>query len=198
MKAKFSVVMFLCAVGCMNQVRAQRETIPDEVKQGSTGRFRTAPSGVAPTIGELLRETDLAVRGVVGEPTSYLSEDQTDVYTDYPIHAPIILFAKDERAQWPTVTLTQLGGALVVDGKPYKQIEQGLAPLEPGMEGVFLLKRVGKRFMVAGTFYGAFRISDAKMTPLTTRNDFAPELRDVEVDTAIANILDVRRAGRPE
>src|SRR4051794_35903326 len=85
------IALFVCSA---ITARAQSLTIPEELQhQGhSMGRLSSAPSGPVPTLDKIVDLTDLVVRGVLGESTSYLSEDQTEVYTDYPILNATVLY----------------------------------------------------------------------------------------------------------
>jgi hypothetical protein len=68
--------------------------------------------------------------------------------------------------------------------------------MEPGMEGLFLLTRVGNRFMVAGTFFGIFRISDNKVRPLAKREEFASEYAGADLTTSLTSLVELRRSIR--
>jgi hypothetical protein len=58
----------------------------------------------------------MIVRGMVGEPTSYMSEDQRSVYTDYPIKNLSILYTEvvteTKQPGLPALAVTILGGAI--------------------------------------------------------------------------------------
>ena len=93
----------LCASLVVTQTgvaHGQRRTIPEIVAGGAAtdgvlGRVRTVGSGPTPEVTDVLRTTDVIVRGIVDQPRGYLSDDQFDVYNDYPIVNPAILFAFD-------------------------------------------------------------------------------------------------------
>ena len=57
------------------------------------------------------------------------------------------------------------------------------------MEGLFLLRRVGDRYRIAGKWYGAFRIAAEKVTPLTGKQGFALESRDAQAAEVAADIV---------
>jgi hypothetical protein len=59
-------------------VNAQRLTIPQHLLRASEPLVHgwSEPSGRPPTLDQVLQPTDLIVRGIVGEPKSYLSDDQ--------------------------------------------------------------------------------------------------------------------------
>jgi hypothetical protein len=75
-------------------IDAQLQTIPEMLRTAgeSMSGGPTIPSGVAPTLDRVLADTDMIVTGVVGQPRSYLSDDQRDVYTDYPLSNPAFLY----------------------------------------------------------------------------------------------------------
>jgi hypothetical protein len=52
----------------------------------------SVPSGAATDLDVILRDTDVIVRDIVGNPRSYLSDDQTTIFSDYPIIKPMIFF----------------------------------------------------------------------------------------------------------
>ncbi len=84
----------------------------------------------------------MIVYGTIGEGRSYLSDDQRDVYTDYPINEPVFAY-RSELASIPAgrvvqgVTVTQLGGTVTVNGVAFTQTEPALPPLEAGTRGLF-------------------------------------------------------------
>ena len=134
------------------------ETIPQALARGATGRVTTPGSGNPPSIESVLRETDLIVRGTVGEPRSYLSDDERDVYTEYTMTKPAILYA--------TISLSSRGPG------PVQQIAV----------------RVGNRWHIVKTFYGASAIENGSLRPLG-RPRFAAEFRGVETTAGITQLL---------
>jgi len=172
---------------------AQSETIPEAVARGAKGRSRSQPSGPVPNIRELLSSADLVVRGAVADSVSYLSDDQKDVYTDHLLTNTTVLFrsAVPSSAQPgpPTpIVVTQLGGAVLLGDVTFTQVEEGLPQFERGSEGLFIAVNRGGKFHLAQVFYGAFQIRNGRFTPLAGRKDFATELRDLPVATALGTI----------
>src|SRR5579862_3069057 len=96
---------------------------------------------------QVLSVTDLLVRGVVGPPESYLSDDQMDVYTDYPIADPVVLYeapaVESKTAAVQTVTVTLLGGVITIDGLSFTSKHQALPLLQVSTECMFLLRKIG-------------------------------------------------------
>lgn len=170
------------------------ETIPEAIARGATGRVSTPPSGRVPSIDDVLRETDMVVRGIVRESTGYLSENQQDVYTEYTISPATILYSavamvSPEPGRISRINISQIGGTIVLNGQKFTQTEHGLAPLKAGAEVVLLLKHLGSRWHIATVFFGAFSIENGKLRTLTTRPTFAPQVRDMDSTTAVKELL---------
>src|SRR4051812_36645985 len=75
------------------------------------------PSGVAPTLDRILLDTDLIVRGIVGQPRTYLSDDQTALLTDYPVFKASILYERKGLASRPdlvALAVTLMGGEIEI------------------------------------------------------------------------------------
>jgi hypothetical protein len=143
---------------------------------------------------ELLQNTDLVVRGVVGEHKSVLSADQVDVYTEYSLDKVVVYyrrqpFVSPKPGRGETLHVRQLGGTVTINGVGFTQVEDGLPLLEAGSEGLFLLQKRGESYLIAGTFYGAFQVVAGKIMPLTKVGSFAREYRNSPVDEGIAKIV---------
>lgn len=149
--------------------QSERLTIPQALARGWTGWTTVAGSGQVPTISDVVTDADLIVRGIVGTPISYLSDDERDVYTDYPLSSTIIIhqsgLSTSRQPGVPVVTVTQLGGIVTIGKLKFTQEELGLPSLEMDSEGLFFLKRVGDNYHIVRTYYGAFRISNGTVAP---------------------------------
>jgi len=161
--------------------------------RSAVGRVASVPSGPLPTMSDLLGITDVVVMGTIGNPRSYVSEDQRDVYTDYPINNAVFIYQKQPTATQtpgtlPGVTVTQLGGTVTVNGTKFTQKEPALLPLQSGTQGLFLLQRIGTKYQITRVYYGAFRIVDGVLLPLMARKDFLPEYRNMTVSAAVTSI----------
>jgi hypothetical protein len=150
--------------------------------------------------------TDVIATGTVGAGRSYLSDDETEIYTDYPLSDAIVLyppsfFERSTRPGQPTPTfaVTLLGGTIVFNGVSFTEKEPALLPLRPGIRGLFLLRRKdmkrATKYVSSGSlpFYGAFDISDGLLTPLHGREDFAQEYRGKPASDVIATIPHLRQ-----
>jgi hypothetical protein len=155
-----------------------------------------------PGLTELLQITDVLVVGTLGNPNSYLSDDKTEVLTDYALTDQAILFeAKPRLSGKPSapraVTITQKGGTVVVDGVSFTERQPALEPLKPGSRVLCLLEAVGNKTMIAGSFFGVFSVEAGRLNPLMARPDFAREYRGAEYGSAVDSMLRVLRARRP-
>ena len=173
----------------------QRLTIPELIRRGAVESSSAIPSGRGPAVHDLLSETDLVVIGTVGSATGYLSQDETEIYTEVSLVDIDILF--DRRAPHETAVLQSLrfrqrGGSVYVSGISFTQTEEALGPLQPGVRLLCLLRRVGDTYGIVGTWFGVFGISGGQVTPLVAIRDFAQEYRG----RAISEVTDdiVRRA----
>lgn len=177
----------------------QRETIPESVAKGAVAALSTVPSGPTPSVADLLRITDVVVKGTIGQPRSYLSGDQRDIYTDYAISDPVFIYQlhltpSRTPGVLPTVTVTLRGGTVMVNGLSFTATEPALRPLQPGSQALFLLQHVGDKYRVAGWYFGAFGIKDGRVIPLNARDDFAPEYRNVALSDAVDSMIATLRA----
>jgi hypothetical protein len=174
----------LCLASLTSLVHAQLLTIPEELAKAgrSLSSGPTVPSGPAPSIDHVLAETDLIVRGVLGEPTMRLSDDQMDVYTEYPIRSAVIRHSVIPNSvlarQGSPMVVTVLGGTITINGLTYTRAHEALPSLALGKEYLLLLKRVGDRYFLAANYYGAFQISGSVATNRVQKRGFAEELND--------------------
>ena len=125
-------------------VNAQRLTIPEAIARGGVTSTGGVPSGQPWTVRELLRRTDVIVMGTVGDPLSYLTRDELEIRTDYPLTSVEVIHRSPRVVHSGSVerdvTVTQLGGTALVSGVSFTQMERALPPLQPGMRGLFLLE----------------------------------------------------------
>jgi hypothetical protein len=174
----------------------QLTTIPEQLARAGSSLMSgpTIPSGPAPSLDSVLLRTDIIVRGEVGDPRSYLSEDQTDVLTDYPIRNPVILYSREGSSgvvpgRSTAITVTILGGTVSINGLTFTSQHAALPTLESGAEGLFCLERVGRHNLIAHTYYGAFRVEAQSLVPLTAKKAFAPEMQRESAAKAIADLV---------
>jgi hypothetical protein len=170
-------------------------TIPEQLARSAQplSSGPSIPSGPAPSLDDAIGETDLVVRGTVGVSSSYLSPDAMDVYTDYVLVAPAVIYGPDHtdsKKVHParTIAVTILGGQIMINGLTYTSRHEALPELPQGADCLFLLKRVGDKNMLARTYYGAFDLTTGKTIALARKRGFAEELRREDAALSIERI----------
>ena len=134
--------------------QSRRPTLPEAARASGGPINRSVDVELrATTVSQLLQEADVIVRGRVGRSHSYLSPDEYNILTDHTIEP--IEFIRPTASSFGVrpgvsppemLTVTQWGGAILIDGQRVKSEHSALRPLQPGMEAVFLLKRNGDKF----------------------------------------------------
>jgi len=159
------------------------------------------PSGPPPTVNDVLADTDVIVRGVLGEPKTYLSEDQAVILTDYPIIKPSILYQSTATRTLtpglPAITITLLGGTYTRNGLSFTTKHEALPLPDPGIEGLFLLTRVGDQYRIAGRYFGAFKTTNGRVANLAMKRDYAPEYDGAPVSQVIEALVSQAQSRRP-
>jgi hypothetical protein len=173
---------------------------PGESSQGLAG----PPSECyieCPSIAHTLGNTDVAIIAIVGPPRAgYLSDDQRDVYTDYPLEQRVVLYQREivPPALGNPPAVTVLGGTANINGVKYTLTHAALPPLPVGATCLFLLKRVGTRYHLADGYYGVFRVSEEGLIPLVNDDRFATEYKGRPTATAMKDIVARLSAHRRE
>jgi hypothetical protein len=150
----------------------------------------------------ILTLTSVVVRGTVGSSYSYLSKDETEVLTDYPLINPVVLYqstgACAPQAGLPSFTVTLLGGTVTINGLSNTSVHEALAPLRPGTEYLFLLMVDDQNnCRVTGKYYGVFDLSNGGLQPTFARKNYASEYRQLSSAQGIEAILSKLRTTRP-
>lgn len=145
-------------------------------------------------VDQVLENTDLIVRGLVGPPRGYLAEDQAEVLTDYPIRNVTVLYSRDKLlADSPStegaVTVTILGGQIEINRLTFTSRHGALPALVPESDVLLCLHRDGTKYVPALRYFGAFAVRNGEVVPLTRKEGFASELRGVPVEQVVATWL---------
>ena len=167
----------------------QQLTIPEAVAKGSTGSIASKPSGPVPPLREIVRASDVIVTALVGGGQGHLSSDQLEVYTDYSLREVTVLYEKGSPKSLPehpqTMTVTILGGTVMVNGVTFTHWEKALPPLETGTRVLLMLQRDDNGFAITRKYYGVFDISTGTFQPQLPREDFAQDYRGRPIDEVI-------------
>jgi hypothetical protein len=153
-------------------------------------------------VHSLLDTTDMLVLGRLGEPQSYLSDDQMRVFTDYQLNEPDVFFERTPSVAAPvgsprSIIVTQRGGTINVQGIWFTESHDALKPLKPGSEVLCLLKRAGAKYQITGYVedYGVFAVENDLLKPLYSREDFAPDYRGRPLRDAVQSMVAVLQRG---
>jgi hypothetical protein len=116
-----------------------------------------------------------------------MSDDQREVFTEYPLFGTITL--RDSRAgrRVPITGVTVLGGTVEIAGLRYtsEHLTLPVSSLTPGSEYLLLLRESGGRFYIAGKYYGIFAVAPEGVAPLARRRDFANDFKSLTVPEAV-------------
>jgi hypothetical protein len=178
------------------------ETIPEALARGASGRHHSVGSG---TVGDpsspeylarWLANTHTILRGRAGAALlSYISDDQTEAYTDYVIEEPVFLYnpgpqAADRPGMPPSVKVTLPGGTVTLGGLSFRSHYDELPALATGTDCLFLLTRVGQRYLIINGFQGVFQVSNGKLVPLSKAAFAVPTAyRDADYSQAVPELL---------
>jgi hypothetical protein len=193
----------LCVASLTSVLQAQLLTIPEALAKAgrSLSSGPSVPSGPAPSIDHVLAETDFIVRGVPGEPATRLSDDEMEVFTEYPLRNAAIRYnaisngVPAERSS--PLVVTVFGGTIVINGLSYTSAHGALGLLQPSAEYLLLLKMVGRRYFLAGQYYGAFQITGSTATNHVRKPGFAEELNGKPVTEVEQTLLARIKAAHP-
>jgi len=183
---------------------SQSPTIPEMLAKAGTPLTLNldVPSGPAPSVDQLLETTDVVVRGVVEAPRSYMSPDERDVWTDYVIRNPRILYqSSPDLSHKPgttaAFTVTIYGGAIEINGLAFKSDHAALPLLTAGQEYLLLLQQRDRKYFIAERYFGAFRVANGSVEPSTKKNGFAEDYKGQPVaDVEAALVAKAKRAHR--
>jgi hypothetical protein len=190
------------ALVCLSIATASmaQETIPEAVARGATSRASTPGSGRPEALTTLLRRADVIVRGVVGVPRSYLSDDRQSLFSDYPIQNPVYVYRREEPVFIvpgvpPPLLVTIRGGRIEIGGVLFTESDGSLPRLMPGADVVLVLERTDGKYRPAGGGHlGAFAVVNERLVRLTGRRGFAPEMEGRIAVEAIAEMTRIATA----
>lgn len=121
--------------------------------------------------GELVRASDVVIRGKVTKKASQITEDGAFIFTDYDVSVMEIL--KDNSASplapGSTITVTRPGGKVVVEGIIVKARDRYFGPLPLSDHPVLLFLRYIPETAAykAINSFGAFEVDGSSIRPLT-------------------------------
>jgi hypothetical protein len=148
----------------------------------------------------VLNETDLIVRGKLGNGVGRLSPDELDVFTTYPIVNPEILFpSTPDPYRTPgmapvSLSVSVKGGTAIVDGYRASVHHDDTPDLVPGLDMILLLQTVKDQHWIAGHGAGAFIVRESKVLPAMPRRGEHHQFVDRDVQDFLNDVIAWRRA----
>jgi hypothetical protein len=185
----------LAVLGSIALLSAQRRTIPDLVASGGGWAPPSIPSGGPPSLRQVALLADTVVRGTVGPAApSYLSPEQDEIYTDFEIRNPIVLYERETPSTSQpgaprSILVTVRGGTMNFSGTPFSQQYPGQPVMTQGRERLFLLRKTDSKYRIASDYFGVFEIVGNKLVQLSPKQGFAHELDSLSVDASIREIV---------
>jgi hypothetical protein len=200
-----TILLTLVLVGAEFTASAQipaAETIPEALARGASGRHHSVGGGTVGDPGSpeylarWLATTNAILRGRVGAALpSYISDDETEVYTDYVIEDAVLLYSRNSQAAHtpgmpPSIKVTLPGGTVTVGGLSFRSHYDELPGLVTGTDCLFLLMRAGQRYHIINGFQGAFQVSNRKLVPLSKAAFAVPTAyRNAEYSQAVPELV---------
>jgi hypothetical protein len=136
---------------------------------GGTASSKIMVESPSMSLSDLVRLSDLIIRGRLDTVTTRLSDDESTVFRDCGVPPLVIIKQRFGLAQaakpgpLPALTLRQIGGRLVVDGLTLVTItdfEDRDSPMEAGQEYVlFLSPAMPSRSTTMSTAAGVFQLA---------------------------------------
>jgi len=149
----------------------------------------------------LIKETDLIVQAEIGDSTSLLSPDGKDIYTQYQLLSPRVLYSSpvDASAQPgvpPPLVVTQSGGEVKIDGFTAKVLYDNTVILKPGTDVVLLLHRDNRTYRLAASV-GAFEVWNSTIVPLAKSRGDHQKFDGMSVESFVQDVLARRNGSDP-
>lgn len=128
------VLMAVLALGVTVPGLSAQETIPEIIRAGGGGLSVVDSFDYAPSMADLYRNCETVVLGRVVASRVHLSEDETEIWTEYTVEVHRVVSARKETeapAPGSSVVVDVPGGTLLFDGKPFTYEIDGMPTLYP-------------------------------------------------------------------
>ena len=140
------------------------------------------------SLEQMVPTADLIVHGIVELRSTYLSVDQTELYTDYWVN-PRRVFAQRSVATTsapgaaPPIVLKRWGGKTLLDGVSVTVEDHDLRDFRSGEELLLVLiyDNADGKYRIAGDISGAFAVAGRRILPLV-QHPIAERVRNLSLD----------------
>jgi hypothetical protein len=174
---------------------AQSPSLRERVAEEQTDVDLTISVDGPPMVfANVLEDTILVVRAIVGQAVSHLSEDGRDIYTSYELLRPQVFFsatvaqASRPGVVPPRLSLRQRGGTVRIDRFNATVGYSDAAKLSPGMDVIVLLHPDGGQYRIAGGD-GMFEVRDSRIVPLVGQGGEHQKFAGMNADAFLAELL---------
>jgi hypothetical protein len=177
---------------------AQDPTLRERVASAHENvQLHVSVDGPIVTTQQMLAETDVVVRGLLGPGVAHLSADERAIMTTYELVNPQVSFSKTTaQANRPgvvprAISLTQPGGTVAI-GEFTATVEYDDVPnLRSGMELIALLTdRQGQYFAARGI--GLFEVHEARIVPIAKARELR-QFRGMAKDAFLEEVVRLRK-----
>src|SRR6266404_650230 len=176
----------ICIALTAFSVAQESRTIPYLVRHGFFDESFTDEGGY-PTFAGLEQNSDLIVRCRIVSGESHLTQDQTQVYTEYKVESLGIFkltAGSDVHIPGPHkfLQIRRQGGVVMVNGREFRSEDRNFPGFLPNEEYVLFLskdKNTGKLTVVAGG-QGAFRIVNGNVNHVDRLGFKDEQIRNVD------------------
>jgi hypothetical protein len=197
------LVMIVCSFPFA--VFAQQDTIPERVaaSRGKPVIILLARDLEPVPLADLASGADLIAYGKLVRQRSYLTDAETDVYTDYILKADRVILERGgsstvkSQRPIPPMIVTVYGGELVVDGTHVRFEDKSLIKWNEGANLLMFLKRVKgetNRFEPYGGSAGLFQVeAGQRIKSLLHHGESNRELGQATLDDVVQRIREQTR-----
>jgi hypothetical protein len=178
-----------------------RMTIPEAAARVSPGPlYKTRTAEVTELdVSKMVASSDLVLVGTLEQSRVYLSDDQTELYTEYRINpTEVVVQRKPQVSASPgaqPILMRQWGGRTEIGGVEVNVIDSNLAPLPTGVPLVLLLTRAADGvYELVGVSDGAFSARGGKVRAMRYPPTGAEKYREMTLGLFVAELrrLDVQ------
>ena len=178
-------LMAALTLGVMVVGVSAQDTIREIIRAGGGGLSVVDSFEYAPSMADLYRNCEAVVLGRVVDSRVHLTEDETEIWTEYRIEVSRVVSAREETdAPVPgsEILVGQPGGTMLIEGKPFVYEVDGMPTLYPG-EKVFLFVAAvsagaqATSYRVPSGPEGMFRVRNGLVEPRGIRDKDHPSER---------------------
>lgn len=185
-----------------------QQTIQERARAMPTSDVVQSVHGDVPTpsLEQLVAGAAVVVEASVISATSYLSDDQTYILTDYDLlparvlSGQLMTYGTPKAGQKQRVVLTVRGGSWVVDGRTVRDVNFNRPSLKPGTQYLLFLapsRTMPGKYNLYAT--GGFEIRGSRLgaPTVTQADDVYRQLQTRPYESVIATVEEAARTKKP-